>query len=233
VEKKVIELTAAELDFLNKLKEREKEINRLKEEERRKKAEQARQEKIKSELAGKFDMENIQLAAAARNATTADEKARVAALQAIKTEGYQDDEKALQKLIALDKARADAIKNQTADLARLKVEIPVHYVTKGGVEIPSGSGMSNLPTPSQRNAIMGTQPSVAPGRAVEFGLPAPIPLSPELYQVNRGGEQMAIQVYVDVQGNIFTEQELVSAIASGLYEVQRSGTTLTLPNLGR
>ena len=138
----------------------------------------------------------------------------------------------MQKLIALDKARADAIKNQTADLARLKVEIPVHYVTKGGVEIPSGSGMSNLPTPSQRNAIMGTQPSVAPGRAVEFGLPR-IPLSPELYQVNRGGEVMAVQVYVDVQGNIFTEQELVSAIASGLYEVQRSGTTLTLPNLGR
>lgn len=230
IESKSNKLSKEQLALQKKLRDQEKKLNAEKEKERAKKAEEARQDKIKSDLAAKFDIDNIQLIAAKRNAiedgANAETLARISALQALRTEGYKDDEAALNKLIELDKMRAKFVESETERLNRLKVEIPVTYVTKTGVEIqnPPMGGSATAGSPF---------PRVPTGRNVEFGLPAPIALTPQLSMVDLGQGATIVEVYVDVQGNIFTEQELTSAIASGLYELQRGGTNPNLTNLGR
>lgn len=131
-----------------------------KQEEAKRRAEKLKQErddKIKAALAAKFDLDLINLEAAKKNAKTAEEKARIAALMALKSEAATDDEKALEKLKALDEARNDALKKQAeaakavaaedqkraAELeSQLKkfegkeIKIPVTYVTQTGLEIP-------------------------------------------------------------------------------------------------
>lgn len=189
-----------------------------------------RQAKLTSDLAAKFDIEGINLSIAARRANTQEEKAAVAGLQALRTEGYKDDETALNKLMTLDKMRADRVKQETSDLSKLSVSIPVDFVTRTGVEIPMGGGGGGAPAASSTR--FGTRGGItAPTGLLEIG--NPMTLNPELRMVDRGAGAEAIQVFVDVQGNVFTEQELTQAIASGLYELQRSGQNTTLTNLGR
>ena len=189
-----------------------------------------RQAKLTSDLAAKFDIEGINLAIAAGRAKTEEEKAAVAGLQALRSEGYKDDETALNKLMTLDKMRADRLRQEASDLSKLSVTIPVDFVTRTGVEIPMGGGGGGATAaPSTR---FGTRGGItAPTGLLEIG--NPMTLNPELRMVDRGAGAEAIQVYVDVQGNVFTEQELTQAIASGLYELQRSGQNTTLTNLGR
>lgn len=190
-----------------------------------------RQAKLTSDLAAKFDIEGINLSIAARRAKTEEEKAAVAGLQALRTEGYKDDETALNKLITLDKMRADRVKQETSDLSKLSVSIPVDFVTRTGVEIPVGGGGGGG-APAASSTRFGTRGGItAPTGLLEIG--NPMTLNPELRMVDRGAGAEAIQVFVDVQGNVFTEQELTQAIASGLYELQRSGQNTTLTNLGR
>lgn len=140
------------------------EKKRLAEEKKRKaeKAKQERDDKLKAALAAKFDLDLINLEAAKKNAKTAEEKARLQALIALKSEAATDDEKALQKLTALDEARNDALKKQAeaakavaaedqkraAELeSQLKkfegkeIKIPVTYVTQTGLEIPGAPGV--------------------------------------------------------------------------------------------
>lgn len=191
-----------------------------------------RQAKLTSDLAAKFDIEGINLSIAARRAKTEEEKAAVAGLQALRTEGYKDDETALNKLITLDKMRADRVKQETSDLSKLSVTIPVDFVTRTGVEIPMGGGGGGGGAPAASSTRFGTRGGItAPTGLLEIG--NPMTLNPELRMVDRGAGAEAIQVFVDVQGNVFTEQELTQAIASGLYELQRSGQNTTLTNLGR
>lgn len=230
IESKSNKLSKEQLALQKKLQDQERKLRAEKEKERAKKAEEARRDKIKSDLAAKFDIDNIQLVAAKRNAiedgANKETLARISALQALRTEGYKDDEAALNKLIELDKMRAKFVESETERLNRLKVEIPVSYVTKTGLEIPNppmGGGAGGSPFPR-----------VAPGRATDFGLPAPIPLTPMFMEETfNAAVGQGITVYVDVQGNIFTEQELTAAIASGLYELQRGGTNPNLALLGR
>lgn len=134
-------------------KQRQEEAKR-----RAEKAKQERDDKIKAALAAKFDLDLINLEAAKKNAKTAEEKARIAALMALKSEAATDDEKALEKLKALDEARNDALKKQ-AEAAKavaaedqkraaelesqinkfkdMKIEIPFYY-TQTGMDIPLG-----------------------------------------------------------------------------------------------
>lgn len=140
------------------------EKKRLAEEKKRKaeKAKQERDDKLKAALAAKFDLDLINLEAAKKNAKTAEEKARLQALIALKSEAATDDEKALQKLTALDELRNDALKKQ-AEAARAvaaedqkraaelesqikklegkEIKIPVTYVTQTGLEIPDAPGV--------------------------------------------------------------------------------------------
>lgn len=228
----------------------------------KKKAEE-RQDQLKKQLAAKFDMDNIQLAAALRNATTAEEKSRVQALMAIKSEGYKDDEIALGKLNALDDARnkglmtqageiaklasadaarASAVASQVAELNKLKVEIPFYYTPMGGLPAaPSTAtqGMSpfgaGLQTPEQYRSLldrMGVNEAVARSQQAGLGKITP-QMDLAMLDLGRGGEIVATQVYVTVQGNVFTENELIDAVANGLYERNRAGTNSALTNLGR
>lgn len=137
-------------------KQRQEEAKR-----RAEKAKQERDDKLKAALAAKFDLDLINLEAAKKNAKTAEEKARLQALIALKSEAATDDEKALQKLTALDEARNDALKKQAeaakavaaedqkraAELESFikkfqetKIEIPVYY-TQTGMEIPGAPGV--------------------------------------------------------------------------------------------
>jgi len=230
IDSKSNKLTAEQLALQKKLQQQEKKLSAEKDKERAKKREEARQDKIQSDLAARFDMENIQLVAAKRNAieqgANAETLAAIEGLQAIRTKGYKDDEDALAKLIALDKARAGFVESETMRLNKLKVEIPVFYVTQSGVEIPN--------PPMGATAAAGSPfPRVAPGRATDFGLPAPTQLFPQLSMVDLGQGATIIEVYVDVKGNIFTEQELIQGVKDGLYELQRSGVNTNLLGLGR
>lgn len=122
----------------------------------------AKKEKaIRDALANKFDLELINLNAAAKAAQTKEEKARVEALIALKTDSYKDDESSLKKLTDLDDARNKALEDQAAkvkavaaeDAVRAKamddfvkkfketeIKIPVYY-TQTGMEIPGAPGV--------------------------------------------------------------------------------------------
>lgn len=140
------------------------EKKRLADEKKRaaEKAKRERDDKIKAALAAKFDLDLINLEAAKKNARTAEEKARIAALIALKSEAATDDEKALQKLTALDdarnkalekqaeaakavaaedKKRADDLESQFKKFEGKEIKIPVTYVTQTGLEIPGAPGV--------------------------------------------------------------------------------------------
>jgi hypothetical protein len=134
---KIVKLTASQLALQKKLQEQEKKTNAEKNKERAKKLEEERQAKIMSDLANKFDIEGINLAIAKRRAGTSEEIAAVEGLQAIRSEGYKDDEAALAKLIALDKARAAAVAADVNQLNKLTIEIQLYYKSLG-IPVPPG-----------------------------------------------------------------------------------------------
>ncbi len=105
-----------------------KELARLREQERRKeqaeerrkaalKAKEKRDEELKRRLEAKFDIDNINLAAALTRKLSEEDVERVKALQAIKSDTAKDDEAALNKLIDLEKKlQADKIAAATIDM---------------------------------------------------------------------------------------------------------------------
>lgn len=81
-------------------------------------AEKQRRAEIQKRLAEKFDIDAINLTAALSRKLSEEDKARVQALQAIKTEGAKDDEAALNRLIELErKLQEDKTKAAAADIA--------------------------------------------------------------------------------------------------------------------
>ena len=141
----------------------EAEKKRLAEEKKRKakRAQEEREDKIRKALANKFDLELINLEAAKKNAKTAEEKARIDALMALKSESAKDDEKSLTKLTELeekrnsaldaqaakakalaaeDKKRADDLQATVDKFKDVKIEIPFFY-TQTGMEIPIPSNV--------------------------------------------------------------------------------------------
>lgn len=174
-------------------KQRQEEAKR-----RAEKAKQERDDKIKAALAAKFDLDLINLEAAKKNAKTAEEKARLQALIALKSEAATDDEKALQKLTALDEARNDALKKQ-AEAAKavaaedqkraaelesqinkfkdMKIEIPFYY-TQTGMDIPLsvsgqfGTGAAGKAAAQKKSTapviIMNTAPNASAFDAIDM-----------------------------------------------------------------
>ena len=161
---KIVKLTASQLALQKKLQEQEKKTNAEKNKERAKKLEEERQAKVMSDLANKFDIEGINLAIAKRRAGTSEEIAAVEGLQAIKSEGYKDDEAALAKLIALDKARAAAVAADVNQLNKLTIEIQLYYKSLG-IPIPPDvlKGLTGeLPTPPPLPPPPPAPPSMQP-----------------------------------------------------------------------
>ena len=214
----------------------------------------ARAEALRNRLEGKFDIENINLAAAAQKNLSETDRARVEALQALKTEGVKDDEAALNKLIELEKRReaeifrqgraaifaSETVKNQR--LADLQAELDA-LGKLSGARIASITG-ANLPSTS----IQGGVPSGAgiPGAPSGIGLIPPLggaldtfagtPLSgvnaADLLDVfGAGGGQTIINQYIS--GNVTTERELFDNFIDAIFQTNRQGTNSQLVNLGR
>lgn len=214
----------------------------------------ARAEALRNRLEGKFDIDNINLAAAAQKNLSEADRARVEALQALKTEGVKDDEAALTKLIELEKKReeeifrqgraaifaSEAVKNQR--LADLQAELDA-LAKLNGARIASITG-ANIPSTS----IQGGAPSGAalPGAPSGVGLLPPLggaldvfagtPLSgvsaADLLDVfGGGGGQTIINQYIS--GSVLTEREIQDNFIDAIFRYNRQGTTSELANLGR
>lgn len=106
-----------------------KELARLKEQERAKekaedrrkaaaKAAEKRQDELKKRLEEKFDIDAINLNAALSRKLSEEDKARVQALQAIRSDAAKDDEAALNRLLDLErKLTEDKLKAAASDIA--------------------------------------------------------------------------------------------------------------------
>ena len=107
------------LEELAKLRAQER--AKEKAEERRKaaaKAAEKRQDELKKRLEEKFDIDAINLAAALTRKLSEEDKARVQALQAMRTDAAKDDESALTRLMELERKLAeDKLKASAADIA--------------------------------------------------------------------------------------------------------------------
>ena len=145
---KITKLTTSQLALQKKLQDQEKKINAEKNKERAKKLEEERQAKVMADLAAKFDIEGINLAIAKGRAKTKEERVAVEGLQAIRSEGYKDDEAALNKLMAMDKTRAAAVAADVNQLNKLKIEIELYYKSLG-IPVPPGvmEGLRDQPPP--------------------------------------------------------------------------------------
>jgi hypothetical protein len=244
------------------------EKKRLAEEKKRKaeKAKQDRDDKTRAALAAKFDLDLINLEAAKKNAKTKEEMTRIEALMALKTESVKDDEAALAKLTALDEARNKALVTQAQEIIKLaaedakralaagtaieelskkKIEIPVTYVTKSGVEIPNAPGVgAQVATQKKSTAptIILNQPEPPPSPMTT--MPPPSPQRFDTAMVAAGNYSAALGAYfggvggqpvvnVNVQGSVVSEMDLRTTIETLFFQSQRAGTQTSLPNLGR
>jgi len=126
--------------------------------------EQERQERIKKDLANKFDLELINIAAAKRRGGSAEDMALLDGLRALKSDSYKDDESAIIKLTALEKVRTDQVKSANEELAKTKITIPIDYQLLG--------------FPSQVTDIFNQGKISTPMRTIERSLEALYPSSP-------------------------------------------------------
>jgi hypothetical protein len=255
---KIVKLTASQLALQKKLQEQEKKTNAEKNKERAKKLEEERQAKIMSDLANKFDIEGINLAIAKRRAGTSEEIAAVEGLQAIKSEGYKDDEAALAKLIALDKARAAAVAADVNQLNKLTIEIQLYYKSLG-IPIPPDvlKGLTGeLPTPpplppppppappsmqprtpigdSVQDLIdreMAIDKPFMPGDAGFSGLAAPSSMGG--FDYLGVGASGGTTINLNVAGSVLTEQDLGFYLSNLIGNQNRQGNPVTLDLLGR
>ncbi|NDB69254.1 MAG: hypothetical protein EB015_14835 [Methylocystaceae bacterium] len=158
-----------------------------------------RQLATSKKLAAKFDQENIAIEAALKGKLSDEDRARLMALKALKTETLADDEKALNNLEAAQKKAAAAelasIKEneaaRNASIAKQKSELQalaewlasnplkvyatavvngVGITAPGDFGIPGGTNASPQTPPMTTNAS-GNFPSVAPGKSTDFGIP--------------------------------------------------------------
>ena len=242
---KIVKLTASQLALQKKLQEQEKKTNAEKNKERAKKLEEERQAKVMSDLAAKFDIEGINLAIAKRRAGTSEEIAAVEGLQAIRSEGYKDDEAALNKLMALDKARAAAVAEDVNQLNKLKIEIELYYKSLGipvppgvieAVTQPQPSKMQPQiapPTPSLFDIEMGIDQPFMPGDAGFTGSAFQGMQTPSAFDYLGVGAAGGTTINLNVAGSVLTEQDLGFYINNLIGNQNRQGNPVIVPNLGR
>lgn len=251
-------------DFLEEKKNRE-ELERLARQsaaraaalERKKKAQKAAEDAadaLKKRLEAKFDIENINLAAAAQKNLSETDRARVEALQALKTDGVKDDEAALNKLIELEKKREAEIQRQAREsiiasaavknqrLADLQAELDAlnklnaaRTASITGANIPSKSITGGAPMGAGTTGapFAGAQlPPVGAGVDLFAGTPLTGVSASDLLDVfGGGGGQTIINQYIS--GNVTTEQQLFENYVDAIFRINRQGTASQLSNLGR
>lgn len=251
--------------------------------------EQERQERIKKDLANKFDLELINIAAAKRRGGSAEDMALLDGLKALKSDSYKDDETAIIKLTNLEKVRTDQIKSANEELANTKIMIPINYqllnfpsqvtdiFNQGKISTPmrtiersfegmypgsttatttaqteslprasvaaiaaqaqTVAGMQEQVRSSPEYASLANQMSAFQSTVLGSGLGAEglmgVSNLPDLSTLALGQDSSGMTIVVNVAGSVSTEQDLVSAIATGLNNLQRSGQPITLANQGR
>lgn len=234
-------------------RQREQERAKEKAEDRRKaaaKAAEKRQDEIKKRLEEKFDIDAINLQAALSRQLSDEDKARVKALQAIRTETAQDDEASLNRLIELERKRtqdslfgSSLVKNQRlADLeAELQALLKLASARIGsitgsapstGVASPSLTGEAALEAYNLGARNLG----VAGGAAfLDFLFSGetvnPTGVAPLNATAPAGGA--GVVVIQNIQGSVVTEQELFDKFQDELFRSNRAGIPGQLELLGR
>jgi hypothetical protein len=234
-------------------RQREQERGKARAEDRRKaatKAAQKRQDEIKKRLEEKFDIDAINLQAALSRQLSDEDKARVKALQAIRTETAQDDEASLNRLIELERKRTQdslfgsaLVKNQRlADLeAELQALLKLASARIGsitgstpstGVASPSLTGEAALEAYNLGARNLG----VAGGAAfLDFLFSGetvnPTGVAPLNATAPSGGA--GVVVIQNIQGSVVTEQELFDKFQDELFRSNRAGIPGQLELLGR
>jgi hypothetical protein len=127
-------------------------------------------------LAAKFDEEQIQIQAALKEKLSEEERARLKALMALKTESQADDMKALADLEAAQKRVADNAVAQAKKIVANPIRVPIQFDTFAGVTTPSSFGLppTNVTAPSSFG-LPATNVSPAPIKAS-----APAPAAPNI-----------------------------------------------------
>lgn len=244
--------TKRQQEILNKIAaeaaKRQAEIDRKK---RAEKAAKDAADALKKRLEAKFDIDNINLAAAAQRNLSESDRARVEALQALKTEGVEDDKAALNELIALEKKREEEIKRQASQsilasavvkdqrLTDLKAELDMlnkiadaRFASITGQPVRTDlSGMSAASAYVQGTRNIG----VAGGAGfLDFLFSGetvnPTGMAP-LNAAAPGNQSVVVNQYIS--GNVTTERELFENYVDAIFQINRQGTNSQLVNLGR
>jgi hypothetical protein len=234
-------------------RQREQERVKDKAEDRRKaatKAAEKRQDEIKKRLEEKFDIDAINVQAALSRQLSDEDKARVKALQAIRTETAQDDEASLNRLIELERKRtqdslfgSSLVKNQRlADLeaelqallklASARIGSITGSVPSTGVASPSLTGEAALEAYNLGARNLG----VAGGAAfLEFLFSGETVNATGVAPLNATAPSGGAGVVViqNIQGSVVTEQELFDKFQDELFQGNRAGIPGQLELLGR
>jgi hypothetical protein len=216
--------------------------------ERKKKAEKAAADAadaLKKRLESKFDIDNINLAAAAQKNLSEADRARVEALQALKTEGVKDDEAALNKLIDLEKKREAELQRQSAQSIALSAVVKNQRLADLQAELDALIALSSARAASISGSPIAPSITSAPLQ-IEAGIPTNIAdafmaLSLAGVAEQQGSaalmaaEAVAQQITViqNIAGNVTTERELFDTYVDAIFQINRQGTNSQLVNLGR
>lgn len=233
--------------------QKEKERAKEKSEDRRKaatKAAEKRQDELKKRLEEKFDIDAINLQAALSRQLSDEDKARVKALQAIRTETATDDEASLNRLIELERKRtqdsivgSSLVKSQRLSdleaelqallkLASARIGSITGSVPSTGVAAPSLTGETALEAYNLGARNLG----VAGGAAfLDFLFSGetvnPTGVAPLNATAPSGGA--GVVIIQNIQGSVVTEQELFDKFQDELFQSNRAGIPGQLELLGR
>jgi len=204
-----------------------------------------RNEALRKKLEGKFDIENINLAAAASRNLNETDRARVEALQALKTEGFKDDEAALNKLIELEKKREEEIFRQGRAAIFASETVKNQRLSDLQDELSALRILSSARAASITGGAI--QPNItATPLQIEPGIPANIAEAFTALSLAGVAEQQGaaslmaaeavaqqITVIQNIAGNVTTERELFDNYIDAIFQINRQGTNSQLVNLGR
>lgn len=240
---------------------RAQEIAKEKAEERRKaavKEAERRKEELRKRLEEKFDIDAINLNAALSRKLSEEDKERVKALQALRTENAKDDETALTRLQDLEKQLQDqkvkaaaqdlalsgVVRNQrlddlNAELAKLK-EIQAERARSIGAPITSAMIEERF---KAGDVLGAAQLAVEQTfQVLDEGIQSEIALiESQIAAENVAGiaataqaaMQQVINQYITVTGNVVREQDLYDSMFDQIYNSNRTGRPSQLGGLGR
>lgn len=217
----------------------------LKRKQDAKKAADEAADALKKRLEAKFDIDNINLAAAAQKNLSESDRARVEALQALKTEGVEDDKAALNELIALEKKREDEIQRQARESIIASAAVKNQRLADLQSELDALIAISKARSASITGGAAPTSVT-APALSIEPTVPANIAeafiaLSLAGQAEQQGAASLAaaeavaqqITIIQNIAGNVTTERELFDNYVDAIFQINRQGTNSQLVNLGR